>query len=95
MCFRFRFGVSVCYDFVFDSNCLLRLMFIVVMCPYVTILLTCLLVFSLCTYFDIIPFSLFRSLYVGYYDMIGCMTCVSPTTCADVLLDLISVFALV
>ena len=34
LCFRFRFGV--CYDFVFVSSCLLRLMFIVALCPYVT-----------------------------------------------------------
>ena len=86
LCFRFRVGV--CYDFVFVSSCLLRLMFIVVLCTYVTILLTCLLVFTITTSIIFFFFLLFVDLST-YYDMIGCVIFCSVATCANALLDII------
>ena len=62
-------------------------MFIVVLCPSVTILLTCLLVFVISNDFRF-SFFIFVNIYTCY-GMIGCVALVSVKTCADALLGII------
>ena len=87
--FPFTVGsIQACViTFVFVSSCLLCLMFIVGLCPSVTILLTCLLVFVISNDFGF-SFFIFVDIYTCY-GMIGCVAFVSVTTCADALLGII------